>query len=228
MGVFDYKTEDVTRMIPIIDIGFAASVLGDVFGFNSPIFLPYGLSKDYEARGYSVSVAEVVSDEVADRLSQFGTPVLGSFTIAGGKYKVYEKMTGKLVDKEFGDFEFPVATIVDFSRAKIITETPTIGSSGTVKEIFGFEDWKISIRGICLHDSSRVAQKTAKEQQLYMASLNEIAGGLGILKGKLFFEKGITRIVMKNISFTAVQGKPGMIQYEVEAVSDEDFLIMDI
>lgn len=210
-----------------IGIALAATLLSDAFGLASRVYLPTGAAQDYEARGYVVNV-QTVSDDEADRMSQFGTPIFGSFTIAGGKYKVYEKISGKLVDKEYSDFEFPVATIVDFCRAKILTETPTIGSSGTVKEIYGFEDWKINIRGICLNDPSRMAQQTAKEQQLSLVALNEIAGSLSLQKGKLFFEKNISRLVFKNLSFSAVQGKPDMIQYEIEVASDEDFLIMDI
>lgn len=214
------------RTVPTIDVGFAVSLLGDVFGFNSPVYIPYSLKDKYaldDAR-YNISF---VADNEADRLSQFGTPVLGTFTTYGGQYKVYDKRTGQLVDKEFGEFEFPAATIVDFGRSKNITKTPTIGSSGTVKEIYGFEDWKINIRGVCLNDNSRVAQKTVREQQLAMIALNEIADSVGILKGALFLDKRITRIVIENLTFTAVQGKPDIIQFEMECVSDEDFLIFD-
>jgi len=206
-----------------IGINTAIDLLTEVFG--QPVYYIPGTTQSSSVDSYNVSVA---SEDEYDRLSQFGTPVVGSFTIAGGKYKVYDKVTGKLVDKEYSDFEFPLATIVDFSRPKYITKTPTIGSNGTVKEIFGFEDAKISIRGICIDDPSRSEQKTAKEQQLALWALNDIADSLSILKGKIFFEKNITRIVMEDIQFSAVQGKPGMIQFEIPAVSDEDFLIMDI
>jgi len=209
---------------PIISIGTAVALLQDVFG--QPVYYIPGISNDAEPdMSYNMSVA---SAEEYDRLSQFGTPVVGTFTIKGGNYKVYDKVSGKLVDKEYSDFEFPLATIVDFSRPKSITKTPTIGSSGTVKEIFGFEDAKISIRGICIDDPSRKSYKTAKEQQAALWALNEIADSLSILKGNIFLEKNITRFVMEDIQFSAVQGKPGMIQFEVPAVSDEDFLIMDI
>ncbi len=222
MNFGSYKEELLDR-IPIVDVGMAVSLLGDLYGFNSPVYLPYGLQRDYEARGYKLPDGEVqgdvgryqisvVDDEESDRLSMFGTPILGSFTIDGGTYKVYDKRSGRLVDKEFADFEFPVATIVDFSRPKNITKTPIVGSSGTVKEIFGFDDWQINIRGICLNDTSRQAQKTAEEQQAALIQLNEIAGSLGILKGKIFFEKYISRIVFEDLQISAVQGKSGVIQ----------------
>jgi len=213
----------MNNYLPVIGIDVAANLLAEVFG--QPVYVIPGTNEMTTVDSYMVSVSD---PNEYDRLSRFGTPVVGSFTIEGGKYKVYDKVTGKLVVKEYSDFEFPLATIVDFSRPKYITKTPTIGSNGTVKEIFGFEDAKISIRGICIDDPSRSEQRTAKEQKLALWALNDIADSLSILKGKIFFEKNITRIVMEDIQFSAVQGKPGMIQFEIPAVSDEDFLIMDI
>ena len=226
MNFNDYRTELENR-VPKIDVGLAISLLGDIYGFNSPVYFPYGdfLDRGYELGSYQLNV---VPDEEADRLSQFGTPVLGSFAVRGGTYKCYNKSTGMLEDREYPDFEFPLATIVDFEHPKNIVKTPTIGSNGTVKEIFGFDDWRINIRGICLDDGSRLAQKTAKEQQLAMTQLNEIAGSLDIDRGRLFLEKDITRFVIERLSFSAVQGKPNVIQYEIEASSDEDFLITGI
>jgi hypothetical protein len=224
---------------PVLDVGFALSLLRDAFGFTSPIYLPYGLKQDFVARGYQLpsdTEAEqingyqvsIIEDMEADRLSQFGTPVLGSFTTEGGIYKVYDKVSGRLVEKEYPDFEFPVATIVDFERPKNITKTPTIGSAGTVKEIFGFDDWQINIRGICLQDVSRVAQKKAKEQQGMLIFLNEIAGSINLLKGKLFFEKYISRLTIEKLSISALQAKPGIVQFEITALSDEDVLLIDV
>jgi len=208
---------------PIISIGTAVALLQDVFG--QPVYYIPGISNDAEPdMSYIMSVAS--ADEY-DRLSQFGTPVVGTFTTRGGKYKVYDK-NGKLESKEYSDFEFPLATIVDFSRNKNIAKTPTIGSSGTVKEIFGFEDWKINIRGICLNDPSRKSHKTAQEQLDYLIFLNEIADSIEILQGKILLDKKITRIAIESLNITAVQGKPGMMQFEIECSSDEDFLIVGV
>lgn len=211
----------------ILDIGYAVSLLGDVFGFNSPVYLPYSFSERYALSDADYKV-EVVSDEQYDRLSQFGTPVIGAFTVRGGEYKLYDKRTSLLRDKEYSSFEFPIASIVDFARDKNLIKTPTIGSTGTVKEIFGLQDWNINIRGICMDDPSRKENVTAKEQQLALIALNEIAGALVIEKGSIFLDKQITRFVIESLSFTAIQGKPNLIQYEIQAVSDEDFLIFDV
>ena len=203
-----------------IGIDTAVNLLAEVFGIY--YIIPGTESHSAEA----VYNASVEADQQYDRLSQFGTPVIGTFWAIQGDvpYKIYNA-SGKLVEvTSFNEFEFPVATIVDFSRAKNITKTPTIGSGGTVKEIFGFDDWKINIRGICIDDSSRQAQKKAKQQRYALDRINDIAGSIKI-KGEIFEERYISRITIENYSSNPVQGKPGLIQYEMECSSDEDFLI---
>jgi len=206
-----------------IGINTAISLLSEVFG--QPIYSVSASEEKQNIESYNVSFLN--SDETPDRMSQFGTAVFGSFTIGQGEpaYVKYDVMTNKLVSANVSNFEFPLATIVDFSRDKYITKTPTIGSAGTVKEIFGFEDWKINIRGICLNDESRSGQKTANEQKLMLIKLNEIAGALKIEKGLIFTEKDIHSIVIEKLSFSAIQGKPQMIPFEIEATSDFPFLL---
>ena len=206
-----------------IGIDTAINLLSEVFGVH---YIIQGTEKHSDETVYNASVE---ADQQYDRLSQFGTPVIGTFWAIQGDvpYKIYNA-SGKLVElSSFNEFEFPVATIVDFSRAKNITKTPTIGSGGTVKEIFGFDDWKINIRGICIDDSSRQAQKKAKQQRYALDRINEIAGSIKI-KGEIFEERYISRITIENYSSNPVQGKPGLIQYEMECSSDEDFLINEV
>lgn len=210
-----------------INIGYAVSLLGDIFGFNSPVYIPYSL-KDRYTLNDAVYNIQVANDETIDRMSQFGTPVLGTFWAVPGDlpYKVYNAES-RLVEKEYEDFEFPVVSIVDFSRQKNITKTPTIGSAGTVKEIYALEDWTINIRGICMNDPSRKGQKTALEQEYALTQLNEIAGSIRV-KGRIFEQKKITRMTIEKLYFTSIQGNSTIMQYEIEAVSDEDFLISDV
>ena len=205
-----------------IGIDTAINLLTEVFG--TPYIIPVTDETPADAL-YNASVTEAAK---YDRMSQYGTPVIGTFWAVSGDlpYKIYNT-EGKLIEKEFSDFEFPLATIVDFSRPKNIVKTNTIGSGGTVKEIFGFGDWKINIRGLLLDDSSRTGQKTAKEQRYMLERIHEIAGSIK-LKGKIFEERYISRIAIEDFSTTPVQGKPGMLQYEMECSSDEDFLLTGV
>lgn len=217
----EFKTP--AELAPKIDVGFVGSMLGKVFGFNSPIYLPYELStRMYIPGGYDV---QLVDEVTFDRLSQFGTPVVGSFTIAGGNYRFYDLKTGKLKNSRIGDFEFPIASLVEFSRSKNIIKTPTIGGVGSVKEIYGLEDWSISIKGICMPDSSRKGYQTTEEQIFALTKLNEIAGSLEIAQGNIFLKKNISRLVIESLAFSPVQGKPDIMPFEITATSDEDLLL---
>jgi len=100
----------------------------------------------------------------------------------------------------------------------------TIGGKGSVKEIMGLDDWEISIRGIIVDDESRESQKTAKQQQYYLDRISEIAGSIKV-EGSIFADRYISHIVIETPRFSPVQGKPGLIQYEIQASSDEAFLL---
>lgn len=232
----DYLS-NIGRLVPNIDVGFAASMLSDVFGVNSPIYFPYMPHRRFKVKDYEIPDkyngfypidADPFDPSNYDRLSVFGTPVFGSFTIAGGSYKVYDRMNGQLVDKRYNEFEFPLATLIEFRRSKVITKTPTVGGAGSVKEIYGMDDWSISIKGICMDDPSRSNSRTAIGQKISIIALDEIAGSLEIDSmnaGSIFLEKNINRIVIEDVSIGAIQGKPNMIPFEITASSDEDILM---
>ena len=206
-----------------IGIDTAVNMLSHLFGE------PYIIPADKEAKEllgrYSVSTK---SELTPDRLSQFGTPVFGTFwAIADDLPYLAYGVDDKLVQREAFDFEFPVATIVDFDRPKNIVKEKTNGGKGSVKEIMGLDDWNISIRGIIVDDDSRIGYKTAKQQQYALDRLSEIAGAIKV-KGKIFEERYISHIVIETPKFSAVQGKPGLIQYEIQATSDEAFLLTGV
>jgi hypothetical protein len=217
----EFKTPG--ELVPKLDIGFAVSLLGDIFGFNSPVFFPSYAVKDWEVRGYQVN--DIIVEDNPDRISVLGTPIFGSFTVGGEAYKTWNPITGALDNVRLGEFEFPVATIVEFRRPKNITKTPMIGGVGTVKEIYGLDDWNISIKGICMADASRKGQKTLKEQMYVLDRLNEVAGSIAIQNGAIFSERRISRLVIENLAYSPVQGKPGIMPFEIQAVSDEDIIL---
>ncbi len=208
----------------VLGIDNIANLLRDAFGVENAVYTP-SILKNSETIP-NIQGFELVADETADRLSMFGTPVIGSFITAGGKYLYYHPKTGILESRKYTDFEFPVSTIVDFRKAKLIDKMPLQGG-GTVKEVFSTGDWELTIRGFCFNDPSRKGQKTAREQQQYLVALNEIAGAIEIKKGAIFLNKEITRLVIENLSFPAIQGKPNIIPFEITAVSDEDILLYD-
>ena len=217
-----------------------AGSLSDALGFQSPIYLPYGLRYKFVANGFikqeesepatisDYGDIKIVSDEEADRLSMLGTPVFGSFWFDGGEYNVYSPRDGRLDKKTLDEFEFPVASLVTFSRDKNIIKTPTLGGYGTVKEVYGFNDWDIKVDGIIIPDPSRQAQKTVQEQMYAMQQFDEVAGSITIFRGKNFHNKNITRVTVESLTFNSVQGKPNVVTYSMRLSSDEDILLTGI
>ncbi|NCB67443.1 MAG: hypothetical protein EOM47_01170 [Bacteroidia bacterium] len=199
-----------------IGVDSALNLMVQLFG--RPYIVPGDEKAEQIVGAYNVTVQ---ADDEYDRLSQFGTPVLGSFRAEAGTYKAYDN-NDKLSDLQIDDFEFPVASIVEFSRRKGTVVTETIGGKGSVKEIMGLSDWVISIRGLIVQDDSRNSFKTVAEQQKQLDKLNEVAGAIKI-NGKLFFERDIHHILIQELRYTPVQGKPGLVQYEIDALSDEEF-----
>lgn len=201
-----------------IGVDSALNMLVQLFG--RPYVVP-GDEKASDVVGtYNVSIENENENEY-DRLSQFGTPIFGSFKVAAGTYKAYDD-NDKLSDVQVDEFEFPVASIVEFSRRKGTVVTETIGGKGSVKEIMGLSDWNVSIRGLIVQDDSRNNYRAVVEQQKQLDKLNEVAGAIKV-EGKLFFERDIHHILIQELRYTPVQGKPGLVQYEIDALSDEVF-----
>ena len=139
----------------------------------------------------------------------------------GGKYKAYEP-NGELREKEYSDLLMPLASMVDFDRPKKVTKT------GKFKELCEVDDWNITINGIILPDKENpVGQRTVAEQMDAIQKFHEIAGSIEV-EGQLFAQRHISRILPLNLSFKPVQGRPNMMQFSIDAISDEDLLLTDL
>lgn len=212
---------------------YLAEVFDLAFGVKSPVFIPYGydlgklFAKDAQYTLPNEPSTEVVQyngielnpDSPTGLLSHLGTPIVYSFTLKGGIYKAFNK-NGDLVDYRLADFMMPAATLITFSRAKIITKTPVLGANGTVKELYSFDDWKIRMRGVCLDDSSRKTAKTAKQQKEELLKWEQVAGSINI-GGDLFTEKNIHALTINSANFDQLEGKPNIIPFELECEGDE-------
>jgi hypothetical protein len=226
-----------------IDTGYVSKLLSDVFGVESPVYVPWLLERTYKALPFTdvkegtspnglaqpFSGVEVLNRDVDydDAPVRFGQKSFGAFWLKGGTYKTWD-YKGNLIDIELNDLLMPLATLVEFTRQKTVTKTPTSGGIGTVKEIYGMEDWAISISGIILPDNlNPFTQQTVAEQMESIQLFHELAGSIEVA-GQNFAQRSITRIVTESLKFSPVQGKPNMMQYSIEAVSDGDLLLTDI
>lgn len=223
----DYKG-DLLRAVPTIDVAFVGKLISDVFGVQSPVYLPtWWQGREFEPPAYPGIVVADEQPEYDDAPIRLGNKTFGAFWLKGGKYKMWD-YNGELKELMMPDFLMPLATIVDFTRPKEVIKTPRIGGAGTVKEIYGLGDWTISIKGIILPDENNpVSFRTVEGQMDAIQKFHEIAGSIEV-DGQIFAKRKIYRIVTESLAFSPIQGRPNMMQYSIEAISDEDILLTDI
>lgn len=185
------------------------------FGTNSPVYVTQSLSKK-EKNGIDFSGIDILPDYYPKEANSWmGTPIIGLLRFKGGEFKKYNYQ-GELIDYVIGETFLPATTMFTFSRAKNITKTNLLGSNGTVKEIFGFDDWLIDVKGLCLDTPG----SSAREKMNSILEWEQIVSAIQV-SGKLFTQKGINAVVIDDFKEESVQGSPDVIPFTMRLVSDE-------
>lgn len=185
------------------------------FGTNLPVYLTVPIGKEPAHTAEYGSIRTVGRDE-AMRLSKLGTPIVFPVKFTAGSYKFYDYQS-KIVEKQLADFWLPPATMVDFSRVKNIRHTDVIGGNGTVKEIYGFDDWQIRIRTVCHND-----ELSSREYEKRLIEWSEVIQSISV-EGDLFGWKNIHNLVIESIDIRSLEGTPNIIPIELNCISDEPF-----
>jgi len=139
----------------------------------------------------------------------------------GKGYPIFNDF-GEVVTNKYNDFDLPAATLVNFRRSKVMSKTKASAAKGTVKELFGFDDWRIDIRGFCLADASHKTAKTARDQKIKLFEFDAIVEGIQIVS-ELFDDFDISHLVIEEMQFNQLKGKPGVIPFYLKCSSDEPF-----
>ncbi|NDV97450.1 hypothetical protein D0T84_21510 [Dysgonomonas sp. 521] len=109
---------------------FVADAIRQIFGINSPLYIPYGENKDFEPGEYNDIKFLRPDTELMEDMNipptEFGTKVYGAIQFEGGGYNMYER-DGSLVEERFGDYTLPYSCIASFSRDSNITKTEVLG-----------------------------------------------------------------------------------------------------
>ena len=185
------------------------------FGTNLPVYLTVPIGKEPVHTAEYGSIRTVEREE-AMRLSKLGTPIVFPVKFTAGSYKFYDYQS-KIVEKQLADFWLPPATMVDFSRVKNISRTDVIGGNGTVKEIYGFDDWQIRIRTVCHND-----ELSSREYEKRLIEWSEVIQSISV-EGDLFGWKNIHNLVIESIDIRSLEGTPNIIPIELNCISDEPF-----
>lgn len=205
-----------------------AELFKTAFGINQPIYVVNTDEQEHPKLTYDVSTEQPERPKLSysgiqtlpdyyepDGTSWMGTPIMFSGTFKGGTYKQYDDR-GNLILASLNDFQLPPTTLFSFRRAKNVTRTNVLGSNGTVKEIYGFDDWTIDVKGIALDNPN----SSAAEQIEELLKWERLADSIKI-SGSLFNQRRIDRVVISDWSDNIQQGSVGVIPFSFQLYSDD-------
>lgn len=143
---------------------------------------------------------------------------IGAGLLLGGQYFQTLKVAYK-----GEEFLFPNEPLISLGLSKTIVETATVGKErkGTVKEYINTEDYRVTIRGVCVNIDN--PDEYPAEQVQALQELFEINDSLEIVSNPFLSLFGIENIVLKDISWEDMEGRQGVQIYSIFGVSDSDF-----
>lgn len=198
------------------------SALNLLYGIANPVRFP-GVAQAQEREAPAVTFAgvQVVPAESYREVSHLGTPIFYPFTLAGGTYKVYDHK-GEVVQDTLGDLRLPMSTVVEMARAKTIAETPVSANGGSVMEVFTYGNWDIRLSGILMDEPKHPQGATTLElMEARLMEFDAVAGSIGIGEDtELFGRRRVDRIVIKSISLNQLPGRPRMVGFQMQCLSD--------
>lgn len=217
---------------------FSAGLLGDILGplTNKLVYkvdsaidkaVSSGIDK---LLGNRFQVTTIKENQ--DLFAITSNPVIGSIQFLKGKYKNFATNGSVYLDEVDRDYRLPYATICTYERDKIEAITDLRGQQGSVKELFGFTDWKIQIRGFIMRDGHDAeANEDNYDQSVFPAfsagrlrNFSNLPDSIAVAGG-LFSLLRIRRIYIKSVSFQEVEGKPNVLAYNMSALSDNQIEI---
>jgi hypothetical protein len=100
-------------------------------------------------------------------------------------------------------------------------DTKVNGGRGSVKEIYGFDNWQVTINGFLIPDHSQPQDlKFPLQQEKELAKWDELASSIEV-GCELFTLRKITNLTIKGVSFEPMRGKPNIRTFTINALSDE-------
>lgn len=120
-------------------------------------------------------------------------------------------------------FNFPNEPLISFSLAKTIVQTPTVGRKrkGAVLEYITTENYRITIRGICINPEDVDSYPT--DQVDLIKRMVDIDDALEVVANPFFELFGIRKLVIENIDWDEMAGQQSLQKYTISAISDQDF-----
>lgn len=198
----------------------------NAFGIYRPIFQPVepkegqeqgvGFTKGEEPTSQEIqfeALPELKFDNSPVK-SSLGTLVLSPITFKGGSYK--ERLdNGQIINSTYEELALSHTATVEVSLSKIIVKTPRYGGSGSFKELISRDDPRVTIRGFLLGEDLK--RPEAQIRQLY--ALEQVPHAIRVVCDYLGW-LNIHHLVVENVNFPALQGKPSMQPFELTCTGD--------
>jgi len=124
----------------------------------------------------------------------------------------------ELVPLKLGAYKFPMEVLVDITGGKKIIKTAVSGMSGTVKELIGFDDYKITVHAI-IHKRT-YDDVTEELEKLITEWEKERSISINCPKTDIY---GISRVVWGDFSHPESAGEEGTERMTINLVSDDDY-----
>jgi len=165
---------------------------------------------------------EIVEDlEKATSLSHLGTPILFPITFLSGSYRCFDRDNGQVFQKTMPEFQLPATCVASFRRPKIVTKTKMNGGYSTVKEIFGFTDYEITINGFFIPEPGQPQGFVSpKSQEDEMVKWDDLADAVQV-SSQIFLSREIHSILIEDFQPVPQRGRPNLVPFTIRAVSDE-------
>jgi len=157
-----------------------------------------------------------------EEYNALGLPIFDLVTFRGGIYDTIEN--GQVVPIEIPDRELPLTSMISCSRSKQITKSTPSGATGSVKELWAFQDWKVQIRGLIMGDDPLSFPEQEVRQ---IKQLETIADSIEV-SSELFYILGIKRLVITQARFATKQGSPYVLPFFLSCESDEPIELQDL
>lgn len=194
-----------------------SQLLFQAFGSAGVLYSPSFDGEQVPGINYDLEMA--TADDLPSTPSSLGTPIVFPWSLKGGNYLTYNSK-GEIIEKTLGDFRMPAATLCVFTRAKIMRTTAVSGGRGTVKEMYGFDDWSITVKGVMVPESNHPQATDVFEMRNKLLEFENLTDAIEV-SGDLFEAIGVSHLVINRINIPQLQGKPRMIPFEMNCISDQ-------
>lgn len=187
----------------------------------------YG-TPEFESAGADLTYAGINTVDATEsrRLSAMGTPVIFPIAFKGGTYKIYTR-SGNVGDQVMSDFALPASCVAQFRRKKIKKKTRVVASQSSVKELYGHDDWQITITGILFDDDAHPQADSWRDQKDILSKWEELADSIEV-EGELFQDLNIFRMDINEIQFSQQLGRDRVMAFQITGESDDPRDLFDL